>query len=249
MWVFDFEKAQDIISTLKIQFSYLFKDALKIKTKIESDKTGIFDLNLSSKALSILLEKSDFYEFEFFTQTMVDEILKKENLKNDYHYNIFLETKHRISKDIEFTDWVSYRMGGILNLVASLNSLISNAYPKFIAELGTPSDLKGLFYISVTYARIFENVINWAIETQSSIVPDDCVKIKDAVARLSSNLIEQIWAFPFEFRKSIEEEKIKLISGATNETIKISLTIGMNNDDLDRFYTELDVYKKKKGIL
>src|SRR5690606_7252240 len=96
LWIFEFDKAQDITSVLKTQLSNLFKESLKIRTKFESENSELYKSNLSNSAMSILLRKDEFYEFEFFAQTLVDEISKKENFKNDYQYNIHIESQHKI---------------------------------------------------------------------------------------------------------------------------------------------------------
>ena len=93
MWTFEFENAQDIITTLKIQLSYLFKESLKIKAKYEGRVSEYFQLNLSNEALKILIDKHDAFEIEFFSQTLQDEIKKQETLNNDYKYKIQYDPK------------------------------------------------------------------------------------------------------------------------------------------------------------
>lgn len=247
-WVFGFEKAQEIVSTLKIQFSYLFKDALKIRTKIDTDRSDIFNLDLSSKAMSILLEKNDFFEYEFFTQVLLDEIRKKENIKNDYLYKIYLEPKHTLSEDIAFTEWASNKLAIIQNHVKSLNNLISLAYGKYIGDPGIPSDLKGLYYISQTYARIFENILLWTVDAQSTIVPEDCKGLRDKVANLSSKLIEQVWSFPEVFEEFIQKQKHNHLNGLDNDDNSITITLEINKIDIANYNSEIEIYRRKKGL-
>lgn len=247
-WVFGFEKAQEIVSTLKIQFSYLFKDALKIKTKIDADKSDIFNLDLSSKAMSILLEKNDFFEYEFFIQVLLDEIRKKENIKNDYQYKIYLEPKHILSEDIAFTEWASNKLAIIQNHVKSLNNLISLAYPKYIGESGVPSDLKGLYYISQAYAKIFENILLWTVDVHSTIAPEDCHGLRDKMASLSSKLIEQVWGFPEVLEEFIRKQKLNHLNGIDNDENSITLTLEIDESDIANYYSEIEIYSQKKGL-
>lgn len=248
-WVFGFEKAQEIISTLKIQFSYLFKEALKIKSKIDSDTSDVFSLDLSSKALTILLERNSFFEYEFFAQVLLDEIKKKEAIKNDYHYTIYLEPKHTLNEDIAFTDWQLHKMAIIQNHVKSLNNLVNLAYKKFIAEPGIPSDLKGLYYVAQTYAKIFENIIIWTVDAQSTSVPKDCVGLRDELSNLSSKLILQVWEFPNTFSEFIQKQKSDHLAGIENNDNKITLTLEIDEIDLANFNKELEIFRKKKGLI
>jgi hypothetical protein len=198
--------------------------------------------------MSILLEKNDFFEYEFFTQVLLDEIRKKENIKNDYLYKIYLEPKHALSEDIAFTEWAANKMAIIQNHVKSLNNLISLAYGKYIGDPGVPSDLKGLYYISQTYARIFENILLWTVDAQSTIVPEDCAGLRDKVANLSSKLIEQIWSFPEVFEEFIHKQKFNHLNGLDNNDNSITLTLEINEVDIANYNTEIEIYRRKKGL-
>ena len=72
IWNFEFDKAQDIIDILKLQFSNLFHNLLVLKSQIDTIGKSNLYLKISSKALNILLNKSDGYEIKFFMQTMFD---------------------------------------------------------------------------------------------------------------------------------------------------------------------------------
>ncbi|MCH5715360.1 DUF4062 domain-containing protein [Niabella hibiscisoli] len=80
IWNFTFERAQEIISTLKIQLSYLFKESLKIRQIYDDEIPDFFKLNVSERALKILIQKNPGYEYAFFAQVFVDE-MEKESLE------------------------------------------------------------------------------------------------------------------------------------------------------------------------
>lgn len=230
LWSFEFEKAQDIISTLKNQLSYLFKESLILSTKYKSKLDDLFVDNLSNEALRIYLEKQDLYESEFFIQTLVDEIKKKETLKNDYIYKIILESKHILSENEDVLKWIGQRYKIFRDLIDSLNKIMHKAYPDFYAEPGIPSDLKGLYYVSVTYARIFESIINWTIETLSASVNQECQALVEKLSNLSQNMIVNMWEFPFAHKETFDKLKIRIQNGET--TIKHTSTLNINLDSI-----------------
>ena len=125
-------------------------------------------MNLSSKALNLIFEKPKNYEMRFFLQTMIDEISKKVSLKNDYEYAIILYSKYATYSNMDILNWGQERISMLGNLMISLEKLIKEAFPFFYAEPGKHSDLKGLYYTSETYARIYESIINWTIQTSST---------------------------------------------------------------------------------
>ena len=59
LWNFEFEKAQDILSVLKSQLSYLFKDALAVTKQLNNANYSNLYSKVSPRALSILLQESD----------------------------------------------------------------------------------------------------------------------------------------------------------------------------------------------
>lgn len=244
LWVFEFEKAQDISSTLKNQFSNLFKETLKLNRQFNVQEIDSYQLNLSNFTMNILLKKEMGFEYEFFAQVLVDEICKKENSKNDYTYNIHLENKHHIGDNKVLIDWFSYKLANFIELVNSISNLINKVAPIYIAEPGVSSDIKGLYYVGLTYARAFERIINWTIDLHSAIVPKDCENLKNALAKFSKNLIEEVWQFPFDILKQIHQIQLDhKLGNREKKTIMLSLTITVNEDASSEFYKELELFK------
>jgi hypothetical protein len=239
LWSFEFEKAQDIISILKIQLAYLFKESLEIKSRFNVEIEDLFKKNITNDALNILLKKERLYELDFFAQTLIDELKKKESIKNDYEYKILLESKFTVYNNYDLLSWGQQRLAVLRNLFESLTTLIQKAFPLYFGEPGIPSDLKGLYYISETYARVFENIIYWTIETSSTCVNDECLNLRNKLAKLSSKMIEQIWQYPFDLKKEI----IRLRETNTEGEYKSILTIGFDEKDLEEYNKEFDNYK------
>jgi len=225
IWTFPFEKAQDIISTLKIQLSYLFKNSLKVRKIFNEDIPEFFKLNLSDKALKILIRKEDLYEHLFLAQILVDEIQKKEFLKNDIEYSILTEPKHFIVEYREIPNWVNERTSSILNLISSLKNIVNVALPKYLGEPGIPSDLKGLFYVSIKYAELYEQILNWIILTRSAKIEEDFEEARTVLAEFAIKPAKEIWNFPFEIQQQINDANERIKIGEQNILIKSTLTL------------------------
>ncbi|MBD0404938.1 DUF4062 domain-containing protein [Flammeovirga sp. EKP202] len=243
LWTFEFDTAQNIVSVLKTQFSYLFKDSLLLKNKFHSEIEELYRLNISNEALNLILDKPESYEIRFFIQTMKDEISKKESLKNDYEYSIILNSKFAIYDNQDLVNWVQQRLAVLGNLIESLNRLIHDAYPKFYAEPGTPSDLKGLFYTSETYARIYENIIQWTIETASTCVNEEYLELRNKLAKLSDQAINEIWKYPFENSEKINKALNMYESNNSSNKLTLELKIGIDNQALDDYNKEFENLK------
>lgn len=243
LWTFEFDTAQDIILILKTQLSYLFKESLRIRAKF-NEIEDLFKLNLSNEALALLVEKSKIFELEFFFQTMIDEIKKKETLKKDYDYAITLSSKFAIYQNSELIYWAQQRIAVLSSLIDSLNKLIKKAFPVFYAEPGIPSDLKGLYYISETYARVYENIIHWTIDTASTCVNDECINLRDKLAKLSDKAISQIWEFPFDQMDAINRIRKKIEDGESSLELNSMLTIDIDETDMANYMEEFENFGK-----
>ena len=79
-------------------------------------------------------------------QSMHDEIIKYNDLKNDYNYSILFKSSNRIGNIQQLTDWLMLKLGQVQNYIYSLNNL-TEAFKFFYKEPGTPSDLEGLYYV------------------------------------------------------------------------------------------------------
>lgn len=248
IWTFPFENAQEIIRTLKIQLSYLFKNSLKAKKVFDEEIPEFFKLNLSARALKILIEKNDLFEYHFLAQVLVDEIQKKDFLRNDIEYSILTEPKHIINDVNEIPEWAQERLYTAFNIVDGLSSIVNVALPKFFNEPGFPSDLKGLYYVSIKYAEVYEKLLNWMIETKSTYLSSEFQHIKNDLSEIVLNPAKRIWDFPFNFYKEINLAHDKLLLGDNNLKINVGLTLEIDDKVIEKINTDLQQLKEYYGI-
>jgi hypothetical protein len=171
-WCFNFENAQDIIASIKVQLSHLFKDSLDISRKYSGSMLPKFWEQISPEAVKILVKKQEMYELLFFAQTLEDELKKFEDLKLDIDYQIILESYERLSDRIQLVEWLQKQMTTLHFFMQSCSNLLDKAFPKFHGEPGIPSDLKGLYYVSKAFAKLVKNMLTWSINIKSTSVED-----------------------------------------------------------------------------
>lgn len=244
IWTFPFEKAQDIINTVKVQLSYLFKNSLKAKKIFDQEISEFFKLNLSSKAIKILLDKDTIYEYEYFAQILVDEINKKEFLKNDIEYSILVEPKHFIKDYHDIPNWISNRLTTISNIVNGLTSIVNKALPDFLKETGTPADLKGLFYVAQKYAELYEQIQFWIIETRSTSIGEDFEHIKFNLSGIADNIERDLWSFPFKIHEEISRAKSNFKNGEKEQNLNLVLDLHINKNAIQSLYDDFEKLKK-----
>lgn len=246
LWNFEFEKAQDVTEILKSQLSNLFCETLKVRRRIESLDKKEYISKVSSRALDILIKKENFYEIRFFMQSMHDEIIKYNDLKNDYNYSVLFKSSNRIGTIQQLTDWLVLKLGQVQNYIDSLNNL-TEAFKFFYKEPGTPSDLEGLYYVASSYARSYACLLEWGIEVKSMIVPDEYKKLLAIFAEFPSDAIKQIEEYPIRSLKLIDNIKSKQNVGETQDSsvVRLTLTVSINDDVFQRYNKEFEIIKTK----
>ncbi len=248
IWTFEFERAQDIIAILKIQLSYLFKESLKIRNIYENQIEDYFKYNLSNQALRILVEKSDFYEYRFFAQTLIDEMLKKEHFKNDFKYDLLFEPKNYIFESSEILNWVIGRMSSLTNIVTSINTLFNVALREFFNEPGKPSDLNGLYYVAKHYSQFYESFIKWKLDINSSFIDDEYKYLKKTLSKLADKVILDTWSFAFEVYDEINKLPERVLMGEKEFTLNLSFMMEFDANDLNNFYQDLSIFRVQMGL-
>lgn len=235
IWTFPFEKAQDIISTLKIQLSYLFKSSLGIKKIFDDEIPDFFKLNLSDKALKILFEKDDIFEYLFMSQVLIDEIEKKEFLRNDIEYSILTEPKYFIEDYKDIPKWIRERTSSLQNIISSFNNIVNSALPIFLGKPGEASDLKGLYYVAVKYAILYESLLNWIIVTRSTYIGEEFEDAKMVLSNYASKPAKDIWDFPFNIYEQMKAANERTKLGEKNLNVSCYLTLNIDEETIEKF--------------
>lgn len=238
-WCFEFEKAQDIIEILKFQLSHLFKISLEIQTKLNTNLPP-FHQKLSPEAINILLKKETLFELQFFAQVLEDELSKFEELKYDIDYQIIFESKERIDDVFELEKWLNQNIESLGHFTNSGTNLMNNAFQKYYGESGTPSDIKGLYYVSNALSRLYFEMAKWYINIKSTSVNNDFSLLKDSFANYTLLSAEKIWEFPHVIKAKILDAKEKISKGEKGIIIESTLKFDVDNVSTETFHKEMD---------
>ena len=239
LWNFEFERAQDITEILKAQLSNLFHDALVVKRKIEDSEISGLYAKISSKAVDILIKKDDAFEIRFFMQNMKDEIKKYTDLNNDYSFSIAYKSFITIENVSQFKKWATHKIRELQNITISIERLDS-AINKFFADSDAAWDINTLYYLSRTYARVYKSLLEWGIEANSTIVPEQYFKVMHSFASLPDKMIKRIENYPDDSLDKIDKWMADSDSKNTiNELVKtFDFSLVIDKENQERFYKE-----------
>ena len=239
LWNFEFERAQDITEILKAQLSNLFHDALVVKRKIEDSEISGLYAKISSKAVDILIKKDDAFEIRFFMQNMKDEIEKCIDLNNDYSFSIAYKSLITIENVSQFKKWATHKVRELQNITVSIERL-NSAINKFFEDSDAAWDINTLYYLSRTYARVYKSLLEWGIEVNSTIVPEQYFEVMHSFASLPDKMIKRIEHYPDDSLDKIDKWMADSNSKNTiNELVKtFDFSLVIDKENQERFYKE-----------
>lgn len=243
-WCFEFETAQDIVKVLKVQFSYLFKESLKIRTRFNSNLPDFYK-KLTPEAINILLNKEDMFEILFFVQTLEDELIKFEELKYDFEYQVLFKSKKRIDDDNELLRWLRQNFQSVNNITDSANNLMNKAFPTYFGAPGVASDIKGLNYVGSAMARLYGEMINWYNDIKSTSVEKEYELLRDSLALFTIKSAEKIWNYPNQIKDAIFNGQERVKNGEESVGIECILTFETDKDAMEIYNREIDKLNNK----
>lgn len=241
-WCWEFDKVQEIYVIVKIQLTHLFKKCLDLRYRLKKSPLPDFYAKLTPKAISILLKEDSLFEAHFFIQVLKDELSKFEDLRLDLKYRILTNSTRAIRNKRELADWLRLNVESITNQVQSLNRLFNHAYRDFYGLSGVPADLKGLYYVASSMAKIYKEISLWSIDIRSTMVEESYFLIRDTLADFPDKALEEMWKYPFDSIHKIEEA-IKLYHlGVTSQPpIESTLTLTIDESKSAIFNSELAI--------
>lgn len=245
IWSYEYELAEQISERLKFQFAYLFYDSLSLRKQIISKNFSKKIMMRSPKAIQIILEKPNAWEYLFFIQILLDSLEAGDELKKDLEYEVFLDFPSPINEERQIFEWISEKNNQIMKLANSLSNLLNHAFAKAIGDPGIPSDLDFLVYIAEKWGSIYCSILKWELDLMSINVPESTEKIVSSLRKISQSLIADIDVFKNQLVESLDQiTKHK----PTEQPLVIDLKMTLNAPDFTEFTQELNVLKVRLGI-
>lgn len=242
-WVFSFESAQDISTTLKQQLAYLFMDCLDLRSRITP---GILDdkelSEMSSKSLQIIIDRPKGWEYRFFAEVLKDYIGKHEDIRRDLSYGVSFGKRTVLKNHIEVADWVLQQFSHISNTIASSSKLLNEGLPIAFGAPGQTGDAKHIHYVAKRFTDGYRRLIEWRLEFLTIDVDDAFSRLLSLASLMATNAIKEIEDFANNTHKEINHifdniDKYK-------EGTEIRLTLTLTCPDTTEFFEELESVKR-----
>ena len=226
VWVFPFDKAHEIMDTLRKQWAYLFMEALRLWTKTRGAHLSKALLALPGPALRLVITRPKFWEYLLFSEVFSRGIADAEHMKLDLNYEIAFGKGQRFD-GTDILGWLSTKTLDAARLVNGMMQIVNVAFPEAMGPSGTPGDPDRIVYVANRLVSAYREAIEWAEEFRRVQVDEDFQKAVNLQARFTRNMIEEVENLAEQMKTTLEQLQKNPPVPGEHRTIKFSLNLTM----------------------
>ncbi len=225
-WSYPFEKGEDIVETLHIQWASLFQQSLGVWRKIQSSPVPTNLRSLEGEALRLIIERPPHWEYLLYCEVLEAKLSELASAKRDAELGIALEG-HRQHKSLrEFHPWLSSMIHALPTLISTVNTLISqDVVTDAFGPQGTPGNPERIVYLADRMALVYGEAIKWMQSVRGVVTHEIFDTLKGIVARTPSNLIHDVDLYLTTFKSEMRELCNNPPKVGENRTISICLKL------------------------
>lgn len=237
-WHYPFSSFQDIIQALRNQFSFHFKECLWTHINLHQQGDNTLLKKLSGQALKISLEKrTDLWKGHFWSQILVDEINKYENLKSDFENQFSFTGIIYVNSSHDFIKFMLEKQHYDKRISESIGTLLNDVLKKYLNSDESVAYKEGMLYAAETYGKIFKGITENSLRIMSLVCRTEQEHIKELALKLISPLIKKLWDYPFELQRKIEYAIEQISFGERIDKVDGMLTLPWD-DEIEQEFTQ-----------
>lgn len=234
VWRFEFEIAQDIISTLRTQFAYRMSEGLQLSFLLSRSKLSDELSSLRGNALRIALEKPIAWDTKLLVQLLSDELEKYDHLRFQHKNRITIGQGERI-EITAVANWIVDKNNELLSLIRALSTTVNDIMNSGLRNPAERYNIKTM----ITSVRLLGDIYSRAIEWSNSIgvahVDDVWMSTLVILSTFADVIIEKIESFGLTISNGLNDVIATLENG---ETKFIDYTFEIESPNIDDFNKE-----------
>lgn len=239
-WVFSFETAQDIASTLRRQISYLFADCLDIRAKLID--VDWLHLGMGPKSLKIAISQPRGWEWLLFGQSLFERISRLEDKRLDAELGICLGQCAELKNFDEVLAWLGPKYGQVIKSIDIITSILNRGLTTALGPPGTPGDVRRIDHAARRFVDAYEEILDWSLEFHKTVAPEDCRKLFDLAAKSTHTIRAEIEEYCASLHVKFEE-----YFGQGDAKSPLNLSLVLSAVDMTEYSAEMDQLARKYG--
>jgi len=215
-WTFDFETAQDIIETLRLQLAHQMVQGLHLAQKLRVSPYSELLLSLSGKAFSLAVEQPSTWEYRLFAQVLSDEIDNCKELRCRFNDKLSLGKSENISL-MDIQSWTNPRFHEIRRVVKALEYSLNISLQEAVGSPGQSGDVEHIVSVARFVGETYREALEWSLCIRRAAGQEEIEPVIDALALFPEDIIEKIESLGFPLLEKIE----KALSAKTADNVPI----------------------------
>jgi hypothetical protein len=247
VWMFEFENAQTIIDTLRIQFAYLMEEGLHLKLKFKAASPFNIE-NLSGESIRLALEKPRGWEYMLFAQSLIDQVAAYKDVRRELELGLDLGISEYVSLD-NFQQWSSPRLQELSQIVGTLTKLINKSAQDAFGPPGEPGDVEAITFVTRKIGESYRQAVDWALKVRRACVDDALEAVKGALVQFPNDIIEKVESLGPHCLKGFGDALAAPDTGVPR-VVEVKIAITLSN--ADQFSKELSAavteIRRRQGL-
>lgn len=226
VWVFSFDRAQDIVATLREQLAVLAKELLDLRRKVVARPFSPTLGLLAPTALRLALEQPPQWEIRLFHAVLADELERRRSRRFDLLHGLD-SSKAETLDERELPCRISPTARRLAAFIGATMQVIDSALPAAMGPPGTPGDAEELVFSAQRLAACYEDVLDVALDVRHLRVDEETNESRIILAELARVTEEQLGAIE-SFAAELGNSLHAYLAGALPKdttSVRVVLTI------------------------
>jgi len=244
VWVQEFDRAQEIVEALRVQFAYQHREGLVLAARFKGVRGQLWLDRLAGDTLRVALEQPPAWEYRLFAGALTDAIAKHARLRRRHELAIPLGLGEDVDEPIR---WIQGRFQDAMRLAGGMSALINGELQNAFGPPGTPGDRERIVFVAESLGELYEDALRWADRLRTANIDANFAPVLKPVARMLDDAIEQVEKFGPAVRSSLEAALEAAKTGG-KQVFEMTLTVTVPAEAMEEFQAELLAAASRAGV-
>ena len=246
IWSLGFESAQNIISTLKWQLSYLFCDCLALKQQAVQKRMSKKVLRLEGIAFQTAILRPAGWEHKLFGQLLSDGLDGLTDRKRDFNFGITLAPGQQFQTLDKLIDYITLKTDQLQRAISTVSTLINRTLPDAFGAPGTAGDADYIIYTANRMLEVYSSIIDWSLDFNAIATDQEYSGLVSSFSKMCEVTLSDIEKFSKDYCEIIGHIPDKISENA--EPMSSSITLTLSPPNTEKYYYELNKLRQKYGL-
>ena len=193
VWMRDFDLADEIVESLRVQFAYLALQGARLIRQTRDSREASFLSEISGIPLRIALEKPPGWEYKLFAEVLIQEIRARQGLKDSIKLGIAFGPHENVTRS-GFGLWSDVRMAELSRMVEGLTTLVNVELKRALGPMGEPGDTELLVFIARSVGSLYQEALEWGLRIRRVVPEADLVSVVRSMEGFVDDILAKVEA-------------------------------------------------------